>query len=159
MKEVKKTQNYFVPFIVVGLLFIAAIAYIGVDKFVLSRDKEKCDTEVVEDEEDEFSTNQEAGSIKCSGIYSGDYTENGYDLHYTYNLNKDGTFSASFSETTGTIGAFVITDNTVSFISRKESTGDREVEPIYDTVDYVMAEDCSYILVNDGTVSFKLNKN
>ncbi len=153
MNQNKKNNNLLIPFIIVLVLLVAAVAYISVDKFILPKDE--CETSSGgEVEEEPKAEQQKAGEVKCMGTYEGEY--NG--LAYIYNLNDNGTFSASYGDDAGTIGAFVITDNTVSFIGRKETHGDESEDPIYSTKDYVMAEDCSYIVANDGTATFRLNK-
>ncbi len=99
----------------------------------------------------------------CEGVYYGESagtSSNGlaYDLKYTYTLNSDGTFSADFGETSGNTGVFLINGNTISLIGEVETGGLEESAAQYSTKDYFIAEDCSYIIVNDGNVSFTLNK-
>ena len=81
------------------------------------------------------------------------------NLKYTYILNQDGTFTSDFGGVSGSSGFYYINDNTISFIGTKDTVGPRDQDPRYATVDYVIADDCSYILYNDGNgISFKINK-
>ena len=81
------------------------------------------------------------------------------NLKYTYILNQDGTFTSDFGGVSGSSGFYYINDNTISFIGTKDTVGPRDQDPHYATVDYVIADDCSYILYNDGNgISFKINK-
>lgn len=97
----------------------------------------------------------------CEGKYYGESsgtTPNGlsYDYKYTYNLNKDGTFTASFGDVSGTEGVYLINGNTISLIGKSETTGPEGETTQYSTKDYIIADDCSYIKINDGEVSFDL---
>ena len=99
----------------------------------------------------------------CDGEYYGESsgtTPNGlsYDYKYTYNLNKDGTFTASFGDVSGTEGVYLINGNTISLIGKSETTGPEGEVTQYSTKDYIIADDCSYIKINDGEVSFDLKK-
>ncbi len=96
---------------------------------------------------------------KCTGTYYGELIENNYNLRYTYILNEDGTFTADFGGVSGTRGVFVINDNTISLVGHKDTVGPRELDPYYDTEDYIIADDCSYIkVVGSPGVELILNK-
>lgn len=97
---------------------------------------------------------------KCSGTYygeaSGSYANGiSYNYKYTYVLKEDGTFTADFGGVSGKQGTFVINGNTISLTGTKEIAGPQD--PHYSTGDYVIADDCSYILY-DREINFKLLK-
>lgn len=119
-------------------------------------------------EEQSTANNQPSTSIPntrmCSGAYYGEASGtqgNGlsYDYKYTYTLNDNNTFSLEISNASRTEGIYMITGNTISLISQKHTSGPKDLDPQYSTEDYVMADDCSYILVDDRNgVSFKATK-
>ena len=92
---------------------------------------------------------------KCTGTYYGalSATET-----YKYTLNADGTFSADFGGVSGTTGVYVINDNTISLIGKKDTVGPRDQDPYYKTEDYVIADDCSCIVVTKGSATFSLDR-
>lgn len=92
---------------------------------------------------------------KCTGTYYGalSATET-----YKYTLNADGTFSAEFGGVSGTTGVYVINDNTISLIGKKDTVGPRNQDPYYNTEDYVMADDCSRIVVTKGSATISLDR-
>ncbi len=79
---------------------------------------------------------------KCYGTYT-----NGTDA--TYKLNEDGTFTNSVNNIESLSGYFMVNDNTISFITQKHTVGPREVDPSYNTGDYVIADDCSYFTIDN----------
>ena len=111
-------------------------------------------------EEDDSS---DVSTKTCEGVYYGEASgtsSNGlsYDYKYTYTLKTDGTFTADFGGTSGTDGKYMINDNTISFIGRVE-IGDPNNEAIsYSTKDYIIADDCSLIKINNGEVKFELKR-
>lgn len=133
----------------------------------------QCISELNKDEElnNEKNTELEGNSSnvslenekECFGTYSGETSgtlSNGlsYNYKYTYTLDENGTYTAKFGDNSGVRGVYVINDNTISFIGKKDIVGPRDQSPYYATSDYVIADDCSYIKIDDGTVSFNLNK-
>ena len=175
----KKSNTGWVVYLILSLLIICGlIFYICYDKGIIF--KTNSDDSNIEDKTDVNNDNekdQEAekndgnaeektqGSIpKCYGTYYGEYSEtqsNGLtsNYEYTYILNQDGTFTADFGGVSGSSGFYYINDNTISLIGTKDTVGPRDQDPRYATVDYVIADDCSYILYNDGRgISFKINK-
>lgn len=92
---------------------------------------------------------------KCTGTYYGalSATET-----YKYVLNADGTFTAEFGGASGTSGVYVINDNTISLIGKKDVVGPREQDPYYNTNDYVIADDCSSITITKGSATFGLDR-
>jgi len=181
MEEKKQGKGLIIAVIILTLLTIGMGGFIVYDK-VLSpsnvNNEEKTDStkneNTTEEEEqnttteptnDETSTSEENNAAsstttqtsKCTGTYYGELKDQYYDLKYTYVLDADGTFTARFGETSGTSGVYVINDNTVSFVGKKDTIGPRDQDPYYSTKDYVIADDCSYILVTDET-PFKLTK-
>ncbi len=115
-----------------------------------------------EKEKEENNTNTSNNVKRCTGTYSGETSgtySNGvsYNYKYVYTLNSDGTYTFS-NGSSGTTGIYVITDNTISFIGQKETTGPREDDPYYSTSDNIIADDCSYIRIISDTGNFNLNK-
>lgn len=92
---------------------------------------------------------------RCTGTY---YGAQSATETYKYVLNTDGTFTAEFGGVSGTSGVYVINDNTISLIGKKDVVGPRNQDPYYNTEDYVIADDCSYITVTKGSATFGLNK-
>ncbi len=82
-----------------------------------------------------------------------------HTLSYTYTLNEDGTFEASFGTASRATGYYTIHDNTLSITRMRDTTGPRDEVTTYYTNDYVIADDCSYFTFDDGgNESFRLNK-
>ncbi|MBR3214677.1 MAG: hypothetical protein IKF79_09245 [Methanosphaera sp.] len=52
----------------------------------------------------------------------------------------------------------MINDNTISLISHVEIGGSRDETALYSTKDYVIADDCSLIKVNNSGVKFELKR-
>ena len=175
----KKNNTGWIVYLILSLLIICGlIFYICYDNGIIfktnSGDKKVEDkTDVNNDNEkaqeaeknDGNSEEQTQESVqKCYGTYYGEYYEehsNGLtsNLKYTYILNQDGSFTANFSGVSGSSGFYYINDNTISLIGTKEISGPRNQVTSYATADYVIADDCSYILYNDGSgISFKLNR-
>lgn len=93
---------------------------------------------------DNKSNETSDGLAKCYGTYKHD--------NITFTLKSDGTFKSDFSGVSGTTGVFSINDNTVSLTGKKDTVGPREEDPYYHTSDYVIGDDCSYILyTEDGS--------
>ena len=186
MEENKQGKGLLIMVIILAILTLGMGGFIVYDKVlnpssVKVNDEEKNDssktenTPAEEEEKTTESTNDEisadkennvisntTNTSKCTGTYYGESKgtySNGisYDLKYTYVLNTDGTFTAKFGDTSGTNGVYVINDNTISFIGKDGTVGPRDEDPYYSTKDYVIADDCSYILVNEGT-PFKVTK-
>ena len=163
-KKTKSTGKT-VAIAILSILLVGALGFIGYDKFIIKDIKTKQNKTTVTNKAiaKEECTEKEQKS-KCSGTYYGEYSSTSPDgqitsnLKYTYVLNDDGTFTADFSGVSATKGVYTINDNTVSLTGQNETMGPREEYPIYSTSDYVIADDCSYILYNDETISFKLNR-
>ena len=150
----KKTPNFLIPFIVCLTLLAFSLLYIGIDKLYLSKSKTSPNQENETTNKDSIDATEDSEPFvpqitnpKCTGIYTGTYAENSI---INYNLNSDSTFTASYNGTSGTFGMFVINDNTISFIGLKDTPGQREQDPLYETQDFVIADDCSSILYKNG---------
>ena len=173
--------------VILLLLNVGMIVYLCYDKVFTSNKDEATEVEKKKDNENKEANEEEkieqSGSnennqqkdqnvpctptapvAKCYGTYYGEYhnTEsNGLTVNYnyTYALNKDGTFSAKFGDTSSTTGTFTINDNTITFIRRKDTAGPRDETPYYYSEDFLIADDCSYILYdNQNGERFKLFK-
>ncbi len=120
--------------------------------------KEETSNNVVESEpntEVGNSSKVQTAKQKCTGTY---YGASSATETYKYVLNEDGTFTADFGGVSGTTGVYVITDNTISLIGKKDVVGPREQDPYYHTEDYLIADDCSSITVTKGAATFGLNR-
>lgn len=129
-------------------------------KISKKKEKEEQEEKVEEPETEEETESKEA---TCTGVYYGEAkgtSANGlsYDYQYSYTLNADGTFTASFGGVSGTSGVFVINDNTVSFIGLKDVVGPKDEDPYYHTNDYVMADDCSNFKIPYSDFTMVLNR-
>jgi len=116
-----------------------------------------------EKEGESNASSSDGNSKRCSGTYFGESSgtlSNGlsYSYKYVYTLSLDGTYKSIIGDSASTTGVYVINDNTISFIGRKNNVGPREEDPYYTTSDYVIADDCSYIRVVSDTGNFNLNK-
>ncbi len=154
-----------------------------VDKSFLNSSTKKADEEEDNDDKENRNNKDEdnkskenanssviypAKTRKCTGTYYGETSgtqSNGlsYNFKYTLTLKDDGSFDFTAgplgtADTLGTTGVYIIIENTISLTGRKHTTGPVEQDPEYTTEDYVMAQDCSYILINDDSISFKLMK-
>lgn len=167
--------------IILSILVVGMGGYTVYDKIVVTADKEnketlnkqdkknekvKKDSETSSDYNDKTinssnennPTNTECQcqtKPRCTGTYYGalSATET-----YKYVLKDDGTFSAEFGGGSGTTGVFVINDNTISFIRRKDTVGPRNQDPYFYTEDYLIADDCSSITVQKSSAIFGLDK-
>lgn len=169
MKEKSGTNTGIIVIIVLLVITVLGMGvYIAYDKGVKDSTSEVkvSEKEKVSDNNNAKETNNQPSKVvasRCTGTYSGSNTgtlPNGltYDYKIKYVLNADGTFTEESNGLQKT-GFYVINDNTVSIIKKKDTVGPREVDPYYYTSDYVIADDCSYILYNDfSSVTFKLNK-
>lgn len=113
-------------------------------------------------EETTKSNISSSNAPRCTGTYYGKYYSKDNqgittNMEYTYVLNEDGTYTANLSNIHELKGAFIITENTATFIQLKDTYGDPKESTIYTSVDYVMSDDCSYMLVDDGK-NFKLDR-
>lgn len=174
MEENKvKSTGKTLTIIILSILLVLSLGYIGYDKFLIkettnteTKNTKKINNEAKEntttDNNDEENNSESVQKSKCSGTYYGEYSETSgqltSDFKYTYVLNEDGTFTSDFSGVSGTKGVYTINDNTISFTGKDEITGPREEDPYYSTSDYVIADDCSYIIYNNGITKFKLNR-
>ena len=187
IEEKKKNDNILIIVLVIAMMIIVGlVGYICYDKGVIfasytssekkslnsnnklkddknnSSDKE--DNSFVEEKDKESNASSSDGNSKrCSGTYSGESSgtlSNGlsYSYKYVYTLSLDGTYKSIIGDSASTTGVYVINDNTISFIGRKNNVGPREEDPYYTTSDYVIADDCSYIRVVSDTGNFNLNK-
>lgn len=170
--EKKKNWGFVVYFVVSLFIILGLIIYICYDKGIIfksaSVDNTEMKTEVTNHEKEDLEKKEEDGTQvntpKCYGTYYGEYngiSNNGLtlDYKYTYVLNQDGTFTADFGSVSRRSGFYYINDNTISLIGTNDTVGPREENTYYNTEDYVIADDCSYILYNDdNAISFKMNK-
>lgn len=118
-----------------------------------------CD-KVVLKEEKTCETCPEVKKPKCTGNYVGStsVTKNGYTAEYNYNyvLKEDGTFTVDYGVTESK-GTFVINGNTISLTGEKELHGPADVDTYYSTQDFIIADDCSFILIDEPD-GFKIYK-
>ncbi len=166
--EEKKTKSTgkTVTIVILSILLVASLGFTCYDKLLKKEETKTVKNNINKNnKEEKEETNTDIKEQKCTGTYYGEYNntnESGLtvDLKYTYTLNNDSTFTADFNGVLGTNGVYTINDNTVSFTGKtvRHTVGPREEDPYYSTVDYVIADDCSYILYNDEKISFKLNK-
>ena len=152
--------------VVLSILVVGLGGFIVYDKVFATTDSntnttsEKETKNEKEQEPENETVNDNTGTQpttvpKCTGTYYGalSATET-----YKYTLNADGTFSAEFGGVSGTTGVYVINDNTISLIGKKDTVGPRNQDPYYNTEDYVMADDCSCIVVTKGSATFSLDR-
>lgn len=159
--------------IILAVLVVGLGGYIVYDKVLVTTEKstnqtaneeknkkeEQNESKENEESEDDTETNnisqETTATPRCTGTYYGalSATET-----YKYILNADGTFTAEFGGVSGTSGVYVINDNTISLIGKKDVVGPREQDPYYNTEDYVIADDCSSITVTKGSATFGLNR-
>lgn len=159
--------------IILALLVIGLGGYIVYDKALDTEEKNNSEISVEEkikkkeqndskkneasevDEEANNTSQEPTATPRCTGTYYGalSATET-----YKYILNTDGTFTAEFGEVSGTSGVYVINDNTISLIGKKDVVGPREQDPYYNTEDYVIADDCSSITVTKDSATFGLDR-
>lgn len=166
----KTGKGLIIVIILLVLIILGLVGYICYDKGIILNTKITNKTEKIVDNDEKTSDEQKIQSqetSKCYGTYYGEYSDTSNtnlttNLKYTYVLNDDGTFTADFGGVSATEGTFIINDNTISLTSRREVVGPREESPYYETKDFVIADDCSYILYTNqeevGTIQFKLNK-
>ncbi len=188
IEDKKKNDNILIIVLVIAMMIIVGlVGYICYDKGVIfasytSSDKKNLNSNNKVKDEKKDSTSKENSSSenekegennasssdgkakRCSGTYSGETSgtlSNGlsYSYKYVYTLSLDGTYTSVISDSASTTGVYVINDNTISFIGRKNNVGPREEDPYYTTSDYVIADDCSYIRVVSDTGNFNLNKH
>ena len=173
MEEKKQSKGLIIAIIILILIIIGMGSFILYDKVLnpsnISNEEKTNSTKnenttppandkISTSKEDNVSSSTTTQTSKCTGTYYGESKEQNNDLKYIYVLNTDGTFTAKFGDVQGTSGVYVINDNTISFVGQKHTVGPRDQDPYYSTQDYVIADDCSYILVNTTTSSFKLIK-
>ncbi len=153
--------------IILAVLVVGLGGYIVYDKVLVTTEKstnqtaneEQNESKENKESEDDTETNnisqESTATPSCIGTYYGalSATET-----YKYVLNADGTFTAEFGGVSGTSGVYVINDNTISLIGKKDVVGPREQDPYYNTEDYVIADDCSSITVTKGSATFGLNR-
>ena len=144
MEKKKESINFKIVF---GTLVVVIVVLCGVVFFKNYVFSEKNDSDVVDVEsdkdldEDKESLEDSDGLAKCYGTYKHD--------NITFTLKSDGTFESDFFGASGTTGVFSINDNTVSLTGHKDTVGPREEDPYYYTSDYVIGDDCSYILYTE----------
>lgn len=159
-----ETNNKLGLGILIGFLIssiLALLLFVVCDK-ILFKDKNQKDAITNKEELVNNDTCTKMPIPKCVGTYYGEAIgsyANGlsYNLKYMYTLKEDGTFSADFGGVSGTSGTFVINDNTISLTGIKEVAGPNDMDTHYATGDYLIADDCSYILY-DSEIDFKLFK-
>ena len=141
--------------IVMAIIILLLGGYLVYDKIMNKEENDKLQQNQQEEKENTDNCAKTAAP-KCYGTYykevSGTY-ENGISYNYktTYVLKEDGTFTADFGGVSGTQGTFVINDNTISLTGIKDVAGPRDQDTHYSTVDYIIADDCSYILIDFQT--------
>ena len=155
--------------VLIVLLILAFVVILFLSSFILFHVYDKkvtTSTQVKEEVTKEDDTTDtkcpevEVAIPKCVGTYYGEFQQtssNGlsYDLKYTYILKDDFTFTFS-TGSSGTRGTFAINDNTISLTGMKDTAGPRDEVTYYYTEDYVLADDCSFILYDNGGARFKL---
>lgn len=159
----QKSTGKTIAIVILVVLLICSLGYIAYDNFLIKNDSTKAESKSKEensiknvDKECECNSNNNQNIPKCYGTYYGEYSDS---MKYTYVLKADGTFTANYSDVSGTKGVYTINDNTISFTGKDELGGPREEDPYYSTSDFVISDDCSYIIYNDGSdIIFKLNK-
>jgi len=168
MEENKSQKKYIILVVILLIVVIGLVLFICYDKNIIfsSNDEEISEnqtTEVEEDQDEQPTESEETTSNeqKCYGTYYGESSgtySNGlsYDYKIKYILNEDGTFSADFSGASGTSGTYTISNNIVSFTGQAETSG--QAGTTYETTDYTIATDCSYIIYDNGSEKFNLNK-
>ena len=181
IKEKKSGRGLIISLIISIIIILGLVAYICYDKEIIFSDKKetkesttikkstkdekkesKEETDTSSAEESNESTSESKTKSKCYGTYYGEYTKDNYNLKYTYVLNEDGTFTFDAGGVSETSGIFVIIDNTITLIGHKEIVGPKEEDPYYTSVDYVIADDCSYFTYqelqtgHEEPISFKL---
>lgn len=148
--------------LICGALIMFILCYFNIIKVNIQSTDKRTEQESSNEIKNDCTPEIVETAAKCYGTYYGEYTttENNLtlDLKYTYILSKDGTFTADFGGVSKTSGVFTINDNTISLIGKKEVAGPIEYDPMYSTEDYVIADDCSYIIITTGTSQFKVNK-
>lgn len=171
--EGKKDNKGLVAVIILLILVIIGMGlYIAYDKGIIFSDdtdktttEEKNDTTIDEDDSDDLDSeeNDLEDSKTCYGTYYGETQgtlDNGltYNYKYTYVLNKDNTYTASFSGTSGESGTYSIKDGLISFTHQPEVTAPEGYETPDITDSYSISSDCSYIVIPVNDTSFKLMK-
>lgn len=163
----KKSTGLIIMIIILILVILGLIGFILYDKDIINFKSEekkttiqKTDKKEEKEEKEDNSTDSSVSNVvsKCFGTYYGEYIDSNYNIKVTYILKEDGTYTADYVSS-GEEGFFAIHDNTISLTHNKHVTGPREEDPYYNTDDYVMADDCSYFIINDGSgISYKVNK-
>lgn len=177
----KKKGNVLILLLVLSIIIILGlVGYIFYDKKVLidkKIDKKQCEKLIDQelkkveksDNKSENTENEQAvvtKKPKCYGVYYGERSgtqANGisYNEKFTYTLKEDGTFEANYGDVSGSRGVYTINGNTISLTGTKETAGPVDKATQYKTGDFVIADDCSYILYDNGESGlpeFKLNK-
>lgn len=144
--------------IIIGILAVLVLvmgAFIFCDKVL--KDDKKTETK------EEAKTCEKCPEVKkpkCTGNYAGSTsrTKNGFTVEYNYDyeLKEDGTFTVDYG-TTVSHGTYAINGNTISLTGIKELTGPADVDPHYSTQDFIIADDCSFILIDEPD-GFKIYK-
>ncbi|HIR59678.1 MAG TPA: hypothetical protein IAB38_06470 [Candidatus Onthousia excrementipullorum] len=173
----KKTNKGLVITIILLLIIIGGLVfYICYDKGIVfsSNDNEKKQEDIkrVDENSDtvdnnnnmsdnngqDMTTDDIYNQKKCYGTYYGEgygTYENGisWSEKATYVLNTDGTFTATFGDAgaSATQGIYVTIGNTIIFIRSKDTFGPKDQDPYYYAESYVMADDCSYFIKNNGS--------
>lgn len=156
MKEKKTSINFKIVF---GALLVVIVVLCGVVFFKNSVFSDKKDSDVVDVDSDKDLKKDKASSEKASDSQKTEKTAKCYGTYkhdnITFTLKSDGTFETDFFGASGTTGVFSINDNTVSLTGHKDTVGPREEDPYYHTDDYVISDDCSYILYTEyGSTDF-----
>lgn len=162
--------------VILAVLVVGLGGYIVYDKVLITTEKndnvtankekdEEKEQQEEKDSNDELESEENTSindnsqtqttTPRCTGTY---YGAQSATETYKYVLNADGTFTAEFGGVSGTSGVYVINDNTISLIGRKDVVGPRNQDPYYYTEDYLIADDCSHITVTKGSATFGLNK-
>ncbi len=149
--------------IVLSLALVATTSYIIFEKTLTSKEnsnqaqeteneKKKTENEKNESENKVETTTKDVP--KCTGTYHGEYTEEinrgitlTTNLNYTYILDENNHYKATFGDVQTQTGSFYINGNTITFIHPSEISAPADEYPNYYSENYLLADDCSTIKV------------
>ena len=161
----KKSNGVLIVLLVLAfvvILFLSSFILFHVyDKKVTTSTQVKEEVTKEDDTTDTKCPEVEVAKPKCVGTYYGEFQQtrsNGLsdDFKDTYILKDDFTFTFLSDGLLQAEGTFAINDNTISLTRMKHTAGPRDEDTYYYTEDYVIADDCSFILYDNGGARFKL---
>lgn len=144
--------------IVLSLALVATTSYIIFEKTLTSKEnsnqaqeteneKKKTENEKNESENKVETTTKDVP--KCTGTYQGEYKypkEIEGTLNYTYILDENNHYKATFGDVQTQTGSFYINSNTITFIHPAETSAPEY--PNYYSENYLLADDCSTIKIS-----------